>query len=102
MRDSRTLIDRPHAERMETESRDLFNSGRRQLVTSVGLVPRLLWCVFFPRKLLKLYFNGPLYRSVASSHNRVQFFCHPAGFKSARFLIGPLKMGFWLQLNDRM
>ena len=98
MRSRCTLVDRRHAERMESENRVLFASHLRQMVTLVGLAPRPLRCVFFPRKLLKSFLEGRSYRLVAGSHNRVQHCRHPGVFKSARFLVGPLKKGCWLSL----
>ena len=93
------LIDRQHAARMETESCDLSTSFGRQVVTLVSLGPRLLRCVFFPRKLLKSTLDGRKYSPVAGSHNQTQLCRQPRGFKSARFLIGPLKLECWVQLT---
>ena len=96
------LIDRWQAERMETESRDFFASYLRQVVTLVGLAPRLLQCVFFPRDLLKPSLDGRSYLSVAGSHQQVRLCSHPGGFKSTSLLVGPFKLGCWVQLmtND--
>ena len=49
--------------------------------------------VFFTRKLLKSFLYGCSSRLVGGSHNQVQLCRHSAGFKTARFLSGPLKMG---------
>ena len=94
-----TLIDRQHARQIESKIRDLFTSYRRQVVTLVVLAPRLLRCIFFPRKLLGSFLDGRSSLSVASSHNQVQHCRRPGGFKSACFLIGPLRGG-WVQLSD--
>ena len=65
-----TLIDRRNVEPRETDSRDLFVSYRRQVVILVGLAPRLLRCVFFPRKLLKSFLDG---RSYPKNHRNLQW-----------------------------
>ena len=102
MRGRCTLIDKQHAGRMETESRDFFASYRCRVVTLVGLAPRLLRCVFFPQKLLKSFLDGRSHRLVAGSHNQAHYCRHTRGFKPARILIGLLKMGGWVQPNDRI
>ena len=76
-----TLINRQHGRRMQTKSHNLFASYRPQVVTSVTLAPRLLWCVFFPRKMLKSFSDGRSNRSVAGSHNQIQLCRLPGGSK---------------------
>ena len=101
VRDCCTLNDMQQAERMETVSRDLFNSCRLHEFFLVGLPTYFRRCLFFLR-FFQSYLDSHSYRSVAGSHNHVQLCRNPGGSVSAPLVDDPWKRGvghnYWMRI----